>query len=62
MLGRAANDLFWLSRYVERAENMARLIEVGYRIVLLPRAGEGYHQEWQSTLESAGCLDGYKIR
>ena len=62
MLGRAANDLYWLSRYVERAENMARLIEVGYRIVLLPRAGEGFHQEWKSTLQSAGCLDGYTAR
>ena len=39
MLGRTANDLFWLSRYIERAENMARLTEVGYRIVLLPREG-----------------------
>jgi uncharacterized alpha-E superfamily protein len=62
MLSRTANDLFWLSRYVERAENMARLIEVGYRIVLLPREGEGYHEEWRSTLESAGCLDGYLAR
>ena len=41
MLGRTANDLFWLSRYMERAENMARLIEVGYRIGLIPRAGGG---------------------
>ncbi len=39
MLGRTANDLFWMSRYIERAENMARLIEVGYRIALLPREG-----------------------
>ncbi len=62
MLGRAANDLFWLSRSVERAENMARLIEVGYRIVLLPRQGEGFHEEWRSTLQSAGCLDGYLER
>lgn len=59
MLGRTASDLYWLSRYVERAENMARLIEVGYRIVLLPRAGDDFHEEWQSTLESAGCLPGY---
>jgi len=59
MLGRTANDLFWLSRYIERAENMARLIEVGYRIVLLPREGEGYHQEWRSTLQSTGCETGY---
>ena len=59
MLGRTANDLYWLSRYVERAENMARLVEVGYRIVLLPREGEGYHQEWRSTLQSTGCEAGY---
>lgn len=59
MLGRTANDLFWLSRYVERAENMARLIEVGYRLALLPRSGETPGQEWESTLASAGCADLY---
>jgi uncharacterized alpha-E superfamily protein len=59
MLGRTANDLFWLSRYIERAENMARLIEVGFRIVLLPRVGEEFHEDWISTLLSARCLDGY---
>ena len=60
MLGRTANDLFWLARYVERAESMARLIEVGYRIALLPRDDEeGYNEEWRSTLASAGCADGY---
>jgi uncharacterized alpha-E superfamily protein len=62
MLGRTANDLFWLSRYLERAENMARLIEVGYRIALLPREGEGYNEEWRSTLQSAGCEAGYLAR
>jgi hypothetical protein len=30
-----------MSRYIERAENMARLLEVGYRIALLPREGGG---------------------
>lgn len=59
MLGRTANDLFWLSRYVERAENMARLIEAGYRIALLPRVGGGNDEEWASTLRSAGCADRY---
>ena len=29
MLGRTAQNLFWLSRHIERAENMARLLEVG---------------------------------
>ena len=59
MLGRTANDLFWMSRYMERAENMARLLEVGYRIALLPREGHGQDEEWLSTLRSAGCEKGY---
>jgi uncharacterized alpha-E superfamily protein len=59
MLGRTANDLFWMSRYVERAESMARLLEVGYRIALLPREGHGQDEEWRSTLRSAGCEQGY---
>jgi uncharacterized alpha-E superfamily protein len=62
MLGRTANDLFWLSRYLERAENMARLIEVGYRIALLPREGHGDNEEWRSTLQSACCEAGYVER
>jgi uncharacterized alpha-E superfamily protein len=41
MLGRTASSLFWMSRYMERAENMARLLEVGYRISLMPGAIEG---------------------
>ena len=59
MLGRTANDLFWMSRYIERAENIARLLEVGYRIALLPREVAGQGEEWQSTLRSAGCEEGY---
>jgi uncharacterized alpha-E superfamily protein len=59
MLGRSANDLFWMSRYMERAENIARLLEVGYRIALLPREGGGQDSEWYSTLRSAGCEKGY---
>jgi len=59
MLGRSANDLFWMSRYMERAENIARLLEVGYRIALLPRDGDGQDNEWYSTLRSAGSEKGY---
>lgn len=62
MLGRTANDLFWLSRYIERAENMARLIEAGYRIALLPGIGDDKGREWTSTLESAGCKDAYHAK
>src|SRR5262245_12505800 len=59
MLGRTANDLFWMSRYIERAENMARLLEVGYRIALLPREDGGQDEEWGSTLRSGGCDQRY---
>ena len=59
MLGRTAASLYWMSRYVERAENMARLLEVGYRISLMPGAIEGHRDEWRSTLTSAACEDSY---
>lgn len=59
MLGRTAASLFWLSRYNERAENMARLLEVAYRIAMMPRVGEGHQEEWRSTLLSAGCDIGF---
>lgn len=57
MLGKTANGLFWMSRYLERAENTARLIETGQRIALT-RMGSG-QEEWLSVLQSAGMLDGF---
>ena len=59
MLGRTAASLYWMSRYMERAENMARLLEVGYRISLMPGAIEGHRDEWRSTLQSAECSEAY---
>ena len=59
MLGRTASSLYWMSRYMERAENLARLLEVGYRISLMPGAIEGHRDEWHSTLQSCACDHGY---
>ncbi|OSQ45895.1 alpha-E domain-containing protein [Thalassospira sp. MCCC 1A01428] len=59
MLSRTAENLFWLSRYVERAENMARLLEMGYRMALMPAAGDGNRSEWRSVLSAAGCAEGF---
>lgn len=56
MLGRTAESLFWMSRQIERAENMARLAEAGFRISLTPDTGDGHREEWQSTLTSAGVI------
>lgn len=60
MLGRTANDLYWMARYVERAENMARLLEVGQRLSMLTH--DGGASEWRSTLRSAGCEAGYMAK
>ena len=34
MLSRVAENLYWISRYVERAENIARLLDVGFHLEL----------------------------
>ena len=36
MLSRTANELYWMARHIERAENTARLLDVTYRMSLLP--------------------------
>ena len=36
MLSRDADSLYWLSRYVERAENLARVLDVAYRMASMP--------------------------
>ena len=38
MLSRTADHLFWMSRYTERAENTARMLNVGYETALLPQS------------------------
>ncbi len=62
MLGRTAASLYWMSRYMERAENMARLLEVGHRISLMPGAIEGHRDEWNSTLLSAASEIAYMAK
>ena len=34
MLSRVANGLYWMSRYVERAENTARIVDVNLQLML----------------------------
>jgi uncharacterized alpha-E superfamily protein len=58
MLGKTANGLFWMYRYLERAENTARLIETGQRIAIT-RLGDS-DREWRSVLQSAGVLPMYE--
>ncbi len=54
MLSRSAEDLYWMARYVERAGATARLIEMGQRMAMLPRAYA--RDEWRSVAVAAGAL------
>jgi uncharacterized alpha-E superfamily protein len=55
MLSRTADNLYWLARYVERAEYLARILEVTQRLTTLPLAYVGATNEWESAVATAGC-------
>lgn len=59
MLSRTAENLFWLSRYVERADYLARVLEATSRLAALPSAYAGQGNEWAGALSSAGCYDAF---
>jgi uncharacterized alpha-E superfamily protein len=46
MLSRTANELFWMARHIERAENTARLLDVTWRTSLLPYQVRELDQDW----------------
>ena len=54
MLSRTAENLYWLARYVERAEYLARTIDATLRVTALPHAYIGKTNEWDSALLTAG--------
>ena len=63
MLARTADNLFWLARYMERADFIARTIEATLRLEYLPRGGDGDPQtEWFSALEAAGAHESYEVK
>jgi uncharacterized alpha-E superfamily protein len=59
MLSRTADSLYWLARYVERAENVARIITVGHRMGSMAGSLGSLSNEWHSTLVAAGCEGGF---
>ncbi len=50
MLSRTADHLFWMARYMERAENTARMLDVNYQMSLLPQTAQEAEQGWRSLL------------
>lgn len=50
MLSRTADHLFWLSRYIERAENTARMLDIAYQTSLQPQSVDESEQTWRSLV------------
>jgi uncharacterized alpha-E superfamily protein len=66
MLCRTANELFWMARHIERAENTARLLDVTYRTSLLPygshTSGLSWAEPWSVPLITSGLAGNYYER
>ena len=62
MLSRAADSLYWLARYIERAENVARLVAVGCHMASTARSVGSNGNEWLSTLVATGCETGFFVK
>ena len=57
MLSRVANSIHWMSRYIERAENIARFVDVVQRLLLdLPDASG---TEWEALISATGDKDAF---
>ena len=71
MLSRTADHLYWMSRYMERAENTARMLDVNYQMSLLPQSADATEKGWKGLLsiselsgdfaERYGAIDGRNV-
>ncbi|MFI5445274.1 alpha-E domain-containing protein [Polaromonas sp. UC242_47] len=62
MLSRTADHLFWMSRYTERAENTARMLDVNYQTSLLPQSAAVAQVGWQGLLSISELSDAYETK
>src|SRR6218665_4123118 len=62
MLSRTADHLFWMSRYTERAENTARMLNVSYETSLLTQAPDVAQEGWEGLLSISELIPAYTAR
>ncbi len=60
MLSRTADHLYWMARYTERAENLARMLDVNRRMTLLRQDSEAVSRRWVSTLSIVGQIEAFE--
>ena len=62
MLSRTADHLFWMARYMERAENTARMLDVNYQTSLLPQSASAAENGWRGLLSISELSADYNAR
>ena len=62
MLSRTADHLFWMARYMERAENTARMLDVNYQTSLLPQSADAVTNGWKGLLSISELSPDYASR
>jgi uncharacterized alpha-E superfamily protein len=60
MLSRTADNLYWMSRYTERADFVARILDATLRFASLPSSYSGKRNEWESAILVAGDFDEFR--
>jgi uncharacterized alpha-E superfamily protein len=60
MLSRTADHLYWMSRYIERAESLARMVDAHYRMSLLPHSPEELAESLQATMKALHMEEAFK--
>ncbi|MES2887113.1 MAG: alpha-E domain-containing protein [Pseudomonadota bacterium] len=62
MLSRTADHLFWMARYMERAENTARMLDVNYQTSLTPQSADAAENGWRGLLSISELTQDYAAR
>lgn len=62
MLSRLAESLYWIGRNVERAEDVARAIDVTYHAILEAPRAQGQRSQWEALLQISGDPEGFAAR
>jgi len=62
MLSRTADHLFWMSRYIERAENLARLLDVSWQMSLVPQSLDAANQNWNAIIALNSLDEAYNAK
>ena len=62
MLSRTADNLFWMTRHIERADNTSRMLNVNLQMALLPQDAQTLENSWRAVLRISELQNGYDAR